>query len=567
MQMEAKSDIKSLTKHQPALIRERIFWFLAFAVALPVALQQARIFDRPIINQNGWPLVLEFLQASLHPDISGEFLQITGTATLKTLGFAVCGTTFSLLIGSLCGLFVSEVWAESFFQPKTDRPHKFFLSVRWVLRQILAIIRAIHEMIWGLFFVNIFGLDPLVGILAIAIPFGAMTAKVFSEILDETPRQSLMALLNSGVHPLNAFLYAIVPQAFPNLLSYAFYRFECSIRSAAVLGIIGAGGLGYEIFLSFQSLRYQQMWTLFWALILLNGSISLWSALLRRRIGAPSRLDLNSGKLARKKLSQNGNQGSDRLIQFSLLLALILLPLSFWSVGADFSKLWAPRTGQLLWNILTDAFPPNISQISEYFRLSLQTLAMSFLAMTGAGLGGMIFSFPAAFKPQNQPTGWIFYSKVIIIRLLLLISRAIPAPIWALMLLYIFFPGILPGSIALAIYNFGILGRLMAEAVENLDDRPARSLQSLGASNARVFLYGILPRTLPGFFAYILYRWEVCTRETAIVGLVGAGGLGRILTEQLSSFDYPSVVTTLLFFISITFLVNFISTQMRRSLR
>ena len=192
---------------------------------------------------------------------------------------------------------------------------------------------------------------------------------------------------------------------------------------------------------------------------------------------------------------------------------------------------------------------------------------MSFLAITGAGLGGIMLSFPAAFKPQNQPTGWIFYSKVLIIRLFLLIIRAIPAPIWALILLYIFFPGILPGSIALAIYNLGVLGRLMAEAVENLDDRPARSLQSLGASNAQVFLYGILPRTLPGFLAYILYRWEVCTRETAIVGLVGAGGLGRILTEQLSSFDYPSVVTTLLFFITITFLVNFISSRVRRSLR
>jgi phosphonate transport system permease protein len=78
-----------------------------------------------------------------------------------------------------------------------------------VVRAVLAIPRAIHELIWGLFFVNIFGLDPLVAILAIAIPFGTITAKVFSEILDETPRQPLMALLNSGVPPLNAFAYSL----------------------------------------------------------------------------------------------------------------------------------------------------------------------------------------------------------------------------------------------------------------------------------------------------------------------------------------------------------------------
>jgi phosphonate transport system permease protein len=389
-------------KQPLSFMGDRIFWFLAFGVALTLAFQQTGIFSQEIINQNGLPLVLEFLQAILHPDISWKFLQVTGTATLKTLGFAVCGTTFSVFIGSLCGVLVSEVWAESFFQSKTDCSHKLFLSGRWILRQFLAIIRAIHEMIWGLFFVNIFGLDPLVGILAIAIPFGAMTAKVFSEIIDETPRQPLRTLLNAGVHPLNAFLYTIVPQAFPNLLSYAFYRFECSLRAAAVLGIIGAGGLGYEIFLSLQSLRYQQLWTLFWALILLNGTISLWSALLRQRIGAPSRLDLNVGKLAKTQLKQNRNKKRDRLIQFSLLLGLILLPLSFWSVGADFSKLWAPRTGQLLWTILTDAFPPNLSQLPEYFRLSLQTLAMSFLAITGAGLGGIMLSFPAAFKPPKS---------------------------------------------------------------------------------------------------------------------------------------------------------------------
>ena len=129
------------------------------------------------------------------------------------------------------------------------------------------------------------------------------------------------------------------------------------------------------------------------------------------------------------------------------------------------------------------------------------------------------------------------------------------------------FPGILPGAIALAIHNLGILGRLMAEVTENLDQRPLRSLQALGATNPQIFLYGILPRTLPRFVAYILYRWEVCIRATVIVGLVGAGGLGRLLTEQLSSFDYQGLVSTLICFICLTFLVDLISATVRRSLR
>jgi phosphonate transport system permease protein len=152
-------------------------------------------------------------------------------------------------------------------------------------------------------------------------------------------------------------------------------------------------------------------------------------------------------------------------------------------------------------------------------------------------------------------------------RFLLLFARAVPEPIWALILLFVMFPGILPGAIALAIHNLGILGRLMAEVIENLDHRPLRSLQSLGASHAQVFLYSTIPLTFPRFLAYILYRWEVCVRATVIVGFVGAGGLGRLLTEQLSSFDYKGLLTTLIVLMVLTFLVDIISTMMRQSLR
>ncbi len=152
-------------------------------------------------------------------------------------------------------------------------------------------------------------------------------------------------------------------------------------------------------------------------------------------------------------------------------------------------------------------------------------------------------------------------------RFLLLFTRAIPAPIWALIFLFVLFPGILPGAIALGIHNLGILGRLMAEVTENLDERPLRSLKALGASGPQILLYGVLPRTLPRFIAYILYRWEVCIRATVIVGLVGAGGLGRLLAEQLSSFDYRGVVATLICFICLTFVVDLVSASVRRALR
>ncbi len=573
--------LSSPLPHRPSLLNFRSLWGLVFIASLVWSLHTAGLFQGDLINAGGWTLVLRFLTAAIHPDLSPELLKLTLEATLKTLAYAVCGTALSVLIGLVGGVLSSEVWWQSVLA--VSRGTTYHTPTYWLLvRAVLAIPRAIHELIWALFFVNIFGLDPLVAILAIAIPFGAITAKVFSEILDETPRKALLALLNSGVPPLNAFIYSLFPQAFLNLLSYSFYRFECSIRSAAVLGIIGAGGLGYELLLSLQSLRYEQMWTFLIALILLSGITDLWSAMLRRRLGAPSRLDLNVLNLQERKKPVSK---SDPVVKGSFLGGIVLVLFCFWYVQADYSKLWAPRTAQLLAGVVQDAFPPDGSQLSQLFTLSLQTLAMSILAMAVAGLGGIFLSFPAASNfllpggifdrgKSAQPSffrgdlnRWWGTSVLVCTRFLLLFVRAVPEPIWALIFLFVLFPGILPGAIALGLHNLGILGRLMAEVTENLDERPMRALKALGATSPQVFLYSVLPLTLPRFIAYILYRWEVCIRATIIVGLVGAGGLGRLLTEQVSSFDYKGVLTTLIIFIALTFLVDLISASVRRTLR
>ncbi len=160
--------------------------------------------------------------------------------------------------------------------------------------------------------------------------------------------------------------------------------------------------------------------------------------------------------------------------------------------------------------------------------------------------------------------GW---GSLLVTRCLLLLSRAVPAPVWALVVLFVWFPGILPGAIALGIHNLGILGRLKAEVVENLDDRPLMALKAQGTPSLQVFFYGVLPLTFTRFLAYDLYRWEVCMRETAIVGIVGAGGLGYLMTEQLSSFDYRGLVVTLACFLGLTFGIDWISAIARRALR
>jgi phosphonate transport system permease protein len=554
-----------------ALLTPARGWGLISLGAIAFSLLAAGIFQRDLVNLDGLPLLLQFFSASLHPDLSQDMLRLTWESSLITLAYAVCGTALSLIFGLVGGLLGSEVWWLSVMGDRQpSRLPTFWLGIR----ALLAFPRAIHELIWGLFFVNLWGLDPLTAILAIAIPFSAIVAKVFSEILDDTPRQSLQALLNSGVPPPRAFCYSLLPQAFLNLLSYAFYRFECSIRSAAVLGIIGAGGLGYQILLSLQSLRYEQLWTFFYALFVLNGIVDFSSAWLRRQLGCASRMDLNLKRTVALHPDRQRKRGVG--IVLSVVIAL-LIPYCFWYVHPNFSHLWAPTTGQRLEEIYRASQPLDWSITPQLLRLSLETVAMSILAIAFAAIGGMFLAFPAAnnlFLPggllnpnQGNGTNYLPVLGLLLSRAVLLLTRAVPAPIWALVMVFVLFPGILPGAIALGLHNLGILGRLMAEVIENLDQRPLEALKAQGAPSSLGFFYGVLPLSLPRFLAYVLYRWEVCMRETVIVGLVGAGGLGRLLMEQLSSFDYRGMVLTLGCFLLLTFAVDWVSANARRSLR
>lgn len=536
---------------------------------------QAGLFSgKAIVNSGGLPQMMRFWQAAFQPVLSRQFLAITFESALVTVAYAISGTFASLLIGCLFGLLASEIWWQSLW-PR----HRHWQRLAWtIVRGLLAIPRGIHELLWGLFFLNIFGLDPLVAILAIGIPFGATVAKVFAETLDEVDKRPFFALLNSGATPLKAIFYGLIPVALPDLLSYAFYRLECAIRSAAVLGVVGAGGLGYQILLSMQTLNYNETWTLFYALMLLSGGADWWSAQVRQRLG---RTDVACGWL---EPGQNGRflppLANDTVLLRSVTAVSILVPLSFIYLQPNFGLLWAERTQRLLDDITSKAWPLELTvpDIQNLFQLSQATLAMSIVAFVLASVGGVVLSFLAArtfFEPGGvfhvQGNGRMHHLVHSITlngtRALLLLMRAIPAPIWALMFLFVFFPGMLPGALALAIYNLGVLGRLMAEVAENLDKRPLTAINTLGANRGATFLYGLVPAVSPRYLAYSLYRWENLIRETVIVGLVGAGGLGRELTQQLAAFNYRAVLALLICTILLIFGVDLVSNAVRRTIK
>ena len=266
-------------------------------------------------------------------------------------------------------------------------------------------------------------------------------------------------------------------------------------------------------------------------------------------------------------------------------LVMVALMLSSWAYIA-FGQSWpshgffSGETASRGWSFLRDLGGYGREGTPAYLdggawaeagRLALTTLAMSVLAAGIAALGALLtFMFAARnvmlgeLAPYRSPVWSAWFG---IVRLAYALSRAVPELIWAMLLVFILSPGILPGALALAIHNFGILGKLSAEVVEGLDMRPARALRTSGAGRLQVIVYAILPAALPRFITYLFYRWEVIIRTTLVVGLVAAGGLGMEFRLALSHFHYTSVTLLLTWYLLLVLGVDLASAAMRRLAR
>ncbi|MEX2599230.1 MAG: ABC transporter permease subunit [Dehalococcoidia bacterium] len=204
-------------------------------------------------------------------------------------------------------------------------------------------------------------------------------------------------------------------------------------------------------------------------------------------------------------------------------------------------------------------------------KLAFQTLAMSVLAIGIAVIGALLtFMFGARnvmmgeLSPYSGPVwkAWFF-----LVRAFFVITRAIPELVWAMLIVFVFTPGILPGALALGVHNLGILGKLASEIVEGLDSKPAHALRATGAGRLKVLVYYVLPQALPRFMTYSFYRWEVIIRTTIIVGFVAAGGLGMEFRLAMSHFHYTTVTLLLIWYLILVVSVDLIASGMRRLAR
>jgi phosphonate transport system permease protein len=265
----------------PAWTR-RVFWAGVAAVLLVPMVVATEFKPWILLAPDNLKVTLRFLGDFLPPKVAPDFLAMVARAAGRTVAIATAGIVLALVLAipltlaSTAALSVSSL---------SGRMHALPFVVRQAVRWLLIVLRSVPELVWALVFVRVVGLGPTAGVLAIALTYSGMLGKVYGEILESGETHATTSLLRNGAGRLQAFFYGLLPQNAGELTSYTVYRWECAIRSSAVLGFVGAGGLGQQMDTSMKMFAGAEVSTMLLVFIFLVWLADLASSGLRKAIG------------------------------------------------------------------------------------------------------------------------------------------------------------------------------------------------------------------------------------------------------------------------------------------
>jgi phosphonate transport system permease protein len=447
---------------------------------------------------------------------------------LQTLQMATLGTFFGALMALPLVVFGSQLIVRT-------------ALIYWPVRALMNVLRTIPDLLYAVLFVAAMGFGPAAGVGALSFFACAIIAKLTSESADNINPKPIEAVEAVGAGKLHVIRYAVLPQLFPAFIDHVIYVFELNVRVSAVMGYVGAGGMGMQLTTAMEWRNYPQVLTialLIFALVIV--------------------IDLVANRIRDALVHGIGLPGSLRLLGIGAVVALIVW--SFVSLEVDFARLarGVEYFRNLVWAIVTDP-------ATEYFSLAVQRMVQSVqIALIGTTIS-FLLSFPLGFLAARRHSG-MPQSVAIGMKQIPNIIRAFPELILAIFFIATFGPGPLPGVLAIAIHSVGMLGKFNAEIVEKIRKEPVEALQATGASRLQVFRYAVLPQVLPEFLALFLYRFEINVRAASVLGIVGAGGIGSLINEAQSYRAWDIVGICLVVIIPTVMAIDFVSARIRRKL-
>jgi phosphonate transport system permease protein len=248
---------------------------------------------------------------------------------------------------------------------------------------------------------------------------------------------------------------------------------------------------------------------------------------------------------------------AERLVRF--LAYLITVAVVVWAVRTlDIFWPWVWSAPEEIADLVRRMTPPDFARGPAILRAMIETVHIATLAT----FLSLFLALPTAYisaqnTTPNAVTLWIG-------RFILVSTRSVNTIIWALLFVAIFGPGVLAGILAIAFRSIGFTGKLMAEAIEEIDRKPIEAVTAVGGDKGKIVLYGIVPQVLPTFLAVTILRWDINIRESTVLGLVGAGGIGLILQGAIDTFQWQTAAAILLAILFVVILGEVVSGALRR---
>lgn len=562
---------------------------LGFSAALVLCWRAAEVRPLALFEAGALSSVWTFIRGMFPPDLSPGFLRVVASAVGQTLAVAVAGTALSVLIGLPLGvLSTATLWRRGVLLEGDNggAGARALAAASRIARAMLGFIRAVPDLVWGLLFVVAVGLGPLAGALGLAVAYGGMLGRVYSDVFEDVDPRPVEALRACGATRAQVFLRAVWPQAAPSVTAYTLYSLECSVRAASVLGFVGAGGIGYEINLSMRMFEYGQVLTLVLAFVALLTVNDAFSRFLRRRLHATCAVQDSCVRRLRKRVAGRFAGRAPGVLSHPLGSALsgkawpvalaAVVGFSFHAVGLTGVALFDAGVPGRVERFVGRMFPPDFdpSFLSSLVNPLFQTLGISVIGtLIGVALGAalalpatstLVLAGPDAAgrrTPVERAVRRVVYQST---RLFFTMLRSIPELVWVLIFILAAGVGPFAGTLAIGLHTGGVLGKLYAETLEEVPRGPIEALRAAGASSLQILVWGAWPQARPMLTSYTVLRWEMNLRVSTVLGLVGGGGLGQVIYNNVQLGFHARLATLILVVYALVMTTDWLGDRLRR---
>jgi phosphonate transport system permease protein len=422
-------------------------------------------------------------------------------------------------------------------------------------RIIIVVTRAIPTLIFAMIFVRIFGLGPLAGGLAVAVHSVGMIAKLYADTLEEQKQTPVEAITASGASRLQTFVGTVWSRSIPALVGIVLFRLDINIRASAVLGLVGAGGIGVALQTAMGSLNYPRAAGIVLVILVLILALEALSASARRKLSA------HRNSMSLSQLLPAGRQphvvGWDRRRASRMLLGFGVVALFIYSVGVlDFNISRVTSSLPGLWTLLSGLIPPAFS--TDILLGVMESLVM---AMTATTVGVVIGLFIAVLS-----TDLLIRSKAVsgALQMFVVLVRGVPDIVVALLFVAALGLGPFAGFLALALSCTAFAAKFFTDTLKELDPAPREALEAAGASRLQIAVSAVWPQFIPSFLGNGMFTSDLALREATVLGIVGAGGIGFLLHESTMTLHYETTSAILLLLIVVVFAIESAARWVRR---